>query len=163
LHNFFARTGMKHARSSILRACQRWRSPISTLFPRCAASADPGTTRATDLSGSRDRASQAAAGQAASDAVGRKSEKLERQIEQLELRLEELNRKAQRARTQRTGSVTASATAVTKATRRALPIISATNTQTRAKETVCPECQGELRKLGEDVSSAGSTRPPASW
>ena len=87
---------------------------------------------------------------------GRKSEKLQRQIEQLELRLEELesNRSQKETQPSEPASVPASATpAAAKPTRRTLP--SHLPRQTRrheAKETVCPQCQGELRKLGEDVS-----------
>ena len=86
---------------------------------------------------------------------GRKSEKLERQIEQLELRLEELEskRSEQEPNAPAPAPVTASATPITKPTRRALPDHLARQTRRHEpKETVCPECQGELRKLGEDVS-----------
>jgi transposase len=86
---------------------------------------------------------------------GRKSEKLERQIEQLELRLEELEskRSEQAPNAPAPAPVTASATPVTKPTRRALPDHLPRQTRRHEpKETVCPECQGELRKLGEDVS-----------
>jgi transposase len=86
---------------------------------------------------------------------GRKSEKLERQIEQLELRLEELEskRSEQEPNAPAPAPVTASATPVTKPTRRALPDHLPRQTRRHEpKETVCPECQGELRKLGEDVS-----------
>ena len=50
---------------------------------------------------------------------GRKSEKLERQIEQLELRLEELESKRREQEPSAPAAVTASATAITKPTRRA--------------------------------------------
>jgi transposase len=84
---------------------------------------------------------------------GRKSEKLERQIEQLELRLEELESKRSEQEPSAPAPVTASATAITKPTRRALPDHLPRQTRRHEpKETVCPECQGELRKLGEDVS-----------
>jgi transposase len=86
---------------------------------------------------------------------GRKSEKLERQIEQLELRLEELEskRSEQEPNAPAPAPVTASATPVTKPTRRALPDHLPRQTRRHEpKETVCPECQGELRKLGSDVS-----------
>jgi transposase len=86
---------------------------------------------------------------------GRKSEKLERQIEQLELRLEELEskRSEQEPNTSTPAPVTASSTPITKPTRRALPDHLPRQTRRHEpKETVCPECQGELRKLGEDVS-----------
>jgi transposase len=87
---------------------------------------------------------------------GRKSEKLARQIEQLELRLEELESK--RSENESTppasASVPAGSTAsAAKPARRALPDHLPRQTRRHEpKETVCPQCQGELRKLGEDVS-----------
>ena len=86
---------------------------------------------------------------------GRKSEKLTRQIEQLELRLEELEskRSEQEPSASEPASVTASSTPITKPTRRALPDHLPRQTRKHEpKETACPHCQGELRKLGEDVS-----------
>lgn len=87
---------------------------------------------------------------------GRKSEKLTRQIEQLELRLEELesNRSEKEPNSPEPAPVTASAIpTAAKPTRRALPAHLPRQTlRHEAKETVCPQCQGELRKLGEDVS-----------
>jgi transposase len=86
---------------------------------------------------------------------GRKSEKLERQIEQLELRLEELEskRSEQEPSASTPAPVTASSTPIAKPTRRTLPDHLPRQTRRHEpKETVCPECQGELRKLGEDVS-----------
>src|ERR1700751_4400875 len=87
---------------------------------------------------------------------GRKSEKLQRQIEQLELRLEELesNRSEKEPTPPEPTSLRASAipTAV-KPTRRPLPDHLPRQTHRhQPKETVCPQCQGELRRLGEDVS-----------
>ena len=87
---------------------------------------------------------------------GRKSEKLQRQIEQLELRLEELesNRSEKESTPSEPASVPASSTASAgKPTRRALPDYLPRQTRRHEpKETACPQCQGELRKLGEDVS-----------
>lgn len=87
---------------------------------------------------------------------GRKSEKLQRQIEQLELRLEELesNRSEKEPNLPESAPVPASATpSVAKPARRALPDHLPRETRTHTpKETVCPQCQGELRKLGEDIS-----------
>jgi transposase len=87
---------------------------------------------------------------------GRKSEKLQRQIEQLELRLEELesNRSEKESTPPEPASVPASSTASTaKPARRTLPDHLPRQTRRHEpKETVCPQCQGELRKLGEDVS-----------
>jgi transposase len=87
---------------------------------------------------------------------GRKSEKLQRQIEQLELRLEELesHRSEKECNAAEPAPVIASSTpAAAKPTRRALPDHLPRQTRRHEpKETVCPQCQGELRKLGEDVS-----------
>jgi len=87
---------------------------------------------------------------------GRKSEKLAGQIEQLELRLEELesNRSERESTPPEAASVPAGSTAsAAKPSRRALPDHLPRQTRTHVpKETVCPQCQGELRKLGEDVS-----------
>jgi transposase len=87
---------------------------------------------------------------------GRKSEKLQRQIEQLELRLEELesNRSEKEPEAPKPAPViSASTSAAAKPARRALPAHLPRQTRTHVpKETVCPQCQGELRKLGEDVS-----------
>src|SRR5258707_466797 len=87
---------------------------------------------------------------------GRKSEKLAGQIEQLELRLEELesNRSERESTPPEAASVPAGSTAsAAKPTRRALPDHLPRQTRTHVpKETVCPQCQGELRKLGVDVS-----------
>jgi transposase len=87
---------------------------------------------------------------------GRKSEKLERQIEQLELRLEELesNRSEPEPDAPAPAPVTASSTpTVAKPTRRALPDHLPRQTRRHEpKETACPQCQGALRKLGEDIS-----------
>jgi transposase len=87
---------------------------------------------------------------------GRKSEKLTRQIEQLELRLEELesNRSEKEPNAPEPAPATAASTpAAAKPARRGLPDYLPRQTRRHEpKETVCPECQGELRKLGEDVS-----------
>jgi len=85
---------------------------------------------------------------------GRKSEKLTWQIEQLELRLEELESKRSENEppAPAPASITATPAAV-KPTRRALPDHLPRQTRKHEpKETACPQCQGELRKLGEDVS-----------
>ena len=87
---------------------------------------------------------------------GRKSEKPERQIEQLELRLEELEskRSEQGPSAPPPAPVTAALTpAAVKPTRRALPDHLPRQTRLHdPKETMCPQCHGELRKLGEVVS-----------
>jgi len=87
---------------------------------------------------------------------GRKSEKLARQIEQLELRLEELQSHAseKEAKPTEPASVPAAwGTTAAKPARRAwLEDLPRQTRQHDPKESVCPQCQGELRKLGEDVS-----------
>jgi len=87
---------------------------------------------------------------------GRKSEKLARQIEQLELRLEELesNRSEKESTPPEPPLAPACSTArAAKPVRRALPDHLPRQTRWHEpKETVCPQCRGELRKLGEDVS-----------
>jgi transposase len=87
---------------------------------------------------------------------GRKSEKLERQIEQLELRLEELESKRSEQESNAAGPtpVSDSSTPIpARPTRRALPGHLPRQTRRHEpKERVCPQCQGELRKLGEDVA-----------
>jgi transposase len=83
---------------------------------------------------------------------GRRSEKVQRQIEQLELRLEELE--ANKACESVSSAPAAAApTFGTKPVRRALPEHLPREVRRReAKETVCPDCGGTLRKLSEDVS-----------
>jgi len=85
---------------------------------------------------------------------GRKSEKLQRQIDQLELRLEELeSSRSQNESRREASSVPASWPSAAKPTRRALPDhLPREIRRQEPKETVCPQCQGELRQLGEDVS-----------
>jgi transposase len=86
---------------------------------------------------------------------GRKSEKIERQIEQLELRLEELeSNRSEKEKPPDPAPITASSVATpAKPTRRALPDHLPRQTRTHLpEEKVCPQCQGELRKLGEDLS-----------
>src|ERR687887_755012 len=86
---------------------------------------------------------------------GRKSEKLQRQIEQLELRLEELesNRSEKASSSEPSSGVATLNAATRKPARRTLPDHLPRQTRTHVpKETVCPQCQGELRRLGEDVS-----------
>src|SRR5437762_6379363 len=79
---------------------------------------------------------------------GRKSEKLARQIE-LQSNTDE---KAQKPTEPSSGPASWGASA-TKITRRAWPEnLPRQMRRHEPKETVCPQCQGELRKLGEDVS-----------
>ena len=83
---------------------------------------------------------------------GRRSEKVQRQIEQLELRLEELEtNKAAESTSHAPAGVTP--TFGTKPRRGPLPDHLPREVRRREpKETVCPGCGGELRKIGEDVS-----------
>ncbi len=84
---------------------------------------------------------------------GRKSEKLERQIEQLELRLEDLQQAKQVESTPPAASQLPATSPVIKPARRPLPEHLPRTTETHLpKQTACPGCGGELRKLGEDVS-----------
>jgi TolA-binding protein len=182
---FFARTGMR------TRAFMRYSAHVSGDAPRserssrgCAASADPGATPAVSFH-RRQALHRLSATQEQLQSrereiehlklllaklhrmqFGRKSEKLERQIEQLELRLEELeSKRSEQEPTRQPAPVTASSTpTAAKPTRRALPDHLPRQTRRHEpKETACPQCQGELRKLGEDVSECWSTCPPASW
>lgn len=84
---------------------------------------------------------------------GRRSEKLDRQIEQLELKLEDLEtNRAEAAPPVRPASAEASA-ATRKPARRPLPEHLPRQIKTHElKHEACPQCGGELRKLGEDVS-----------
>jgi len=88
---------------------------------------------------------------------GRKSEKLQRQIEQLELRLEDLQQAQATEQTQSAESSSPESssppTAAVKPARRPLPEHLPRQTQTHMpKDSACPDCGGELRKLSEDVS-----------
>jgi transposase len=88
---------------------------------------------------------------------GNRSEKRERQIEQLELWVEELEAaEAQRA------CVPAAAAPPVRATapRREFPAHLTRETLTIApQETSCPDCGGDLKKLGEDVSEVLELEP----
>jgi transposase len=91
---------------------------------------------------------------------GTKSEKVTREIDQLELKLEELeNNQAQRV----AAATTATTPAKTKPKRRPLPEHLPREVHTHLPtEHSCPDCGGELRKLGEDVSEI-LERVPASY
>src|SRR6201998_4295825 len=88
---------------------------------------------------------------------GPKSEKLEQQIEQLELRLEDLQQAQAGEETPHAGERPATEasqhTVQVKPARRPLPEHLPRQTQTHVpKQSVCPDCGGELRKLSDDVS-----------
>src|SRR5258708_28316013 len=83
---------------------------------------------------------------------GRKSEKLDREIEQLELRLDELE--ATQAK-QAAPSQTPAAPLVNAAKPARRPLPEHLPRETRKilpKQEACPDCGGELKHLGEDVS-----------
>ena len=83
---------------------------------------------------------------------GRKSEKLDKQIEQLELRLEDLEANHTFGKPSQPGASTSPADA-SKPARRPLPeqLPRETEIYTPAQQA-CPDCGGQLRLLGEDVS-----------
>ncbi len=85
---------------------------------------------------------------------GRKSEKLDREIEQLELRLDELEAtQAEKVPPSQTPTVVAPTANVAKPARRPLPEHLPCETRKYPpKQTACPDCGGELKHLGEDVS-----------
>jgi transposase len=83
---------------------------------------------------------------------GRKSEKIQRQIEQLELRLEDLQAN-QAEKPSSPPPATAPSSVPTRPARRPLPEHLPRQTHRHEpQEQACPDCGGELRKLGEDVS-----------
>src|SRR6202521_2142093 len=86
---------------------------------------------------------------------GRKSEKLDRQIEQLELRLDELQatQAENTAASQTAVRVAPIANVAAKPARKPLPEHLPREVRTyRPKQKACPDCGGELKPLGEDVS-----------
>ena len=83
---------------------------------------------------------------------GRSSEKLDRQIEQLELQLEALQLNDAEMVAGMPEAM-ASAKAVARSVRRPLPAHLPREIRTHLpKHDACPDCGGELRKLGEDIS-----------
>ena len=85
---------------------------------------------------------------------GRRSEKLQGQIEQLELQLDELaTASAEPSAASPTPEATTPAAPGRKPARRPLPGHLPRQKRTiLPKETACPDCGGELKTLGEDVS-----------
>ncbi|MGB2633675.1 MAG: IS66 family transposase zinc-finger binding domain-containing protein, partial [Candidatus Acidiferrum sp.] len=86
---------------------------------------------------------------------GRKSEKLDREIEQLELRLDELEAtQAEKVVASQTSAAPVSAVnAPAKPARRPLPEHLPRETRKYPpKQSACPDCGGELKHLGEDIS-----------
>ena len=83
---------------------------------------------------------------------GRSSEKLDRQIEQLELRLEALQVNDAETVAAMPEPI-ASVESVSRSVRRPLPAHLPREVRTHLpKQEACPDCGGELRKLGEDIS-----------
>src|SRR5208282_1976262 len=83
---------------------------------------------------------------------GRSSEKLDRQIEQLELQLEALQVNESEIVAAMPEKV-ASVKPVARSVRQPLPAHLPREVRTHLpKQEACPDCGGELRKLGEDVS-----------
>jgi hypothetical protein len=83
---------------------------------------------------------------------GRSSEKLDRQIEQLELRLEALQVNDAEMVAAMPEQI-ASVEPVSRSVRRPLPAHLPREVRTHLpKQEACPDCGGELRKLGEDIS-----------
>jgi transposase len=86
---------------------------------------------------------------------GRKSEKLDRQIEQLELRLDELQATQSEniAASHTRAGVAPVASVTVKPVRRPLPDhLPREVRKYLPKQAACPDCGGELKHLGEDVS-----------
>jgi transposase len=85
---------------------------------------------------------------------GRKSEKVEREIEQLELRLDELQAtQTEKGAPSQTSAVAVPIVSAAKPTRRPLPEHLPRETRKYPpKQEACPDCGGELKQLGEDVS-----------
>src|SRR5271168_1253048 len=86
---------------------------------------------------------------------GRKSEKLDREIEQLELRLDELEAtQAEKVVASQTPAIVSPVAQVAaKSARRPLPEhLPRDIRKYPPKQTACPDCGGELKHLGEDVS-----------
>jgi transposase len=86
---------------------------------------------------------------------GRKSEKLDREIEQLELRLDELEAtQAEKVVASQTSAApVSSVNAAAKPARRPLPEHLPRETRKYPpKQSACPDCGGELKHLGEDIS-----------
>lgn len=90
---------------------------------------------------------------------GTKSEKVTREIEQLELKLEDLETgKAERI----AATTNTDAASRNKPTRRPLPAHLPREVHTHLPtEEACPDCGGELRKLGEDISEILERIPPS--
>ena len=90
---------------------------------------------------------------------GRKSEKLDRQIEQLELRLEALQQN-DAEKVAALPEPMANAIVLARSARRPLPSQLPREVRTYLpKQEACPDCGGELKHLGEDVSEILEIEP----
>ena len=90
---------------------------------------------------------------------GRNSEKLDRQIEQLELRLEALQQN-DAEKVAALPEPMANAIALARSARRPLPSQLPREVRTYSpKQEACPDCGGELKHLGEDVSEILEIEP----
>src|SRR3989442_11897750 len=84
---------------------------------------------------------------------GRKSEKLDRQIEQLELRLDELEASRAEREAPSPTPTSVESNRAKKPVRRPLPAhLPREVRKILPKQEACPDCGGELKHLGEDVS-----------
>jgi transposase len=84
---------------------------------------------------------------------GRKSEKLDWQIEQLELKLDELEASRAGKETSSPTAKTIDASVHAKPARRPLPAhLPREERMIWPKQEACPDCGGQLKRLGEDVS-----------
>jgi len=121
---------------------------------RGSASADPGAVRATHLAGTGDRTLATAAGETAPHAVWAKVGEARTTDRTVGVAAGELeSNRSEKEPTLPEPASPPTATTPAKPTRRALP--DHLPRQTRGhepKETVCPQCHGELRRLGEDIS-----------
>jgi transposase len=84
---------------------------------------------------------------------GRRSEKVQQQIEQLELRLEDLEAKQAAGQAKTESSSASNLLIASRPVRRPLPEHLPRETHKHEPaESVCPDCGGQLRRLGEDIS-----------
>ena len=155
---FFARTGMRTREFMRYSAHVSGGAPRSERLPADALRALILAQHEQLLSrGARDRASEAAAGQAAAHAVWAEVGEAGAADRAVGVAAGGAGIEAQRARAQaaRAGSGHTPLRLLRQRNPRAAlcPIICRDKrARHEPKETVCPQCQGELRKLGEDVS-----------
>lgn len=84
---------------------------------------------------------------------GRRSEKVQQQIEQLEFRLEDLEAKQAAGQAKSESASASNLLIASRAARRPLPEHLPRETRKHEPaERVCPDCGGQLRRLGEDIS-----------